>query len=461
MTAARPGGSGEGVRGGSWSGRPALVTAAVGAATAAGDVWEFPVVAAGHGGSAFLLVYLGVVASLGLSLIVAELTIGRSAQRNPVGALRRLGGPLWSRLGLIQILAAFLIASSLIALAGEVAAGGAALLGAVAGGGGGAEARVVERTLGAPLGPIAGAAGFAATAVWIVTRGVRRGLERASRILVPLLFAILALLTARTLTLDGAGAALAGLASPDFAALGLDGVTRAIDEAVRSLAIGVGALVTFGAYDRGQTSLFAAGAAIVGLGAVAVVAGGAVVLVPMTLYDLQPAATGPTLIFSALAGVFAEMPLGFAFGVVLVALLLATMLTSAVALLEPIVAYFQEEQGFRRHAIAISAGIYGFLLGVPSLLPLGAVGNHTVIGRPLAQIIDAIALDVLAPAAALLTAVFAGWVMGHRAIAEAMGGGAGARRAAPWYAWLWLLVLRVPAPLAFAWLLIANSLDLL
>lgn len=458
MTAARPGGTDEGAARKSWSGRPGLVLAAVGAATGAGGVWEFPVVAAGHGGSAFILVYLGVVASLGLSLVAAELTIGRAAQRNPVGALRRLGGPLWARLGLIQILAAFLIASSLFALAGHVAAAGATLLGPLAGG---VATRGLEPTLGAPLGPIAGAAAFAAAAVWIVMRGVRRGLERANRILVPLLFAILALLTARTVTLDGAGAALAGLARPDFAALGWDGVTRAIDVAVRSLAIGVGALVSFGAYDRGRTSLFATGAAIVGLGAVAVVAGGAVVLVPVTLFHLQPAATGPTMIFAALAGVFAEMPLGLTFGVLLLALLLVAMLTGAVALLEPIVAYFEEEQGFRRHAVAISAGIYAFLLGVPSLLPLGAAGSQTVIGRPLAQIIDAVGFDLLAPTAALLTAVFAGWVMGRRAIAEAAAEGAGARHGAPWYAWLWLLVLRVPAPLAIAWLLISNSLDLL
>lgn len=449
MAAAQRGTTGAGARE-AWTARLGLVLAAAGAAIGPGDLWRFPVVAAAHGGGAFILVYLAVVASLGLCLVLAELAIGRAAQRNPVGALRLLGGRLWGWLGLVQILAAFLIASSLSVVAGWTAAAGGALAAALFGGADGDGAALFARILAEPLRPVAAAGVFTAAAVGIVTLGVRRGLERCNRLLVPLLIALLVVLTAGTCTLPGAGAALAGVVRFDFAALDAASITAAIDEAVGTLAIGVGALVVFGAYDRGKANLLGTGAAIAGLDVLAVMLCGAMVLAPVALFALQ-AEAGPELALRTLAGVFERLPLGLAFGVALMALLLVAMLTTAVALIEPVVAYFTEEHGFRRHQIAIAAGIYAFLLGVPSSLALGGAGNHTMFGRPLAQIIDAIGFDVLAPLAALGTAVFAGWVMGRRAIDELIGAAGGA----PWYAHAWLFLLRVPVPLAIGWLLLA------
>ncbi len=435
---------------GCWTSRVGLVAAAAGAAIGPGGIWRFPVVAAGHGGSALIVVYLAVVASLGLSLVVAELAIGRATQRNPAGAMCVLGGRIWSWLGLIQILAAFFFASSLSVVAGWATAGGIVLGRALIEGGSPDGATLLGRILTEPLLPIAGAAVFTAAAVGIVMLGVRRGIERASMILVPVLLTLLAILVARALTFDHATTTLAALFRLDFTEISAGSVLSAVEEAVGSLAIGVGVLVVFGSYDRSKTNLFGTGAGVAAIDALAAVGGAMVIVVLTALFGLTPAA-GADAAYKALVGVFPLLPQGLAFGMVFMALLVVATLTSVIALIEPIVAYFTEEHGFRRHQVAIAAGTYAFLLGVPSSLGMGAGGDRAILGHPLLHVFDAIRFDVLPPLAALCTAVFVGWVMGRHAIDAVVS----PRAEIPWYAWLWLYFLRVPVPLAIAWVLIA------
>lgn len=431
-----------------WTSRIGFILAAAGSAVGLGNVWRFPYVAGENGGGAFLIVYLAIVFTLGISIMTAELVIGRAAQRNPVGACRALGGRAWAGLGYLGILAGFLILSFYTVIAGwtlsyawKMATGVLATADS---------ADTFTGFVADPAQTIPPAAAFMGLTIAVVLGGVKGGIERANLVLMPLLFAILVALAARAVTLPGAAAGLSFYLSPNFSNFGIKTLTEALGQAFFSLSIGLGAMITYGSYlDRSQNIPRAAGW-VVGLDTLAAILAGFAILPAVFAAGLSPQA-GPGLAFVILPTVFATMPLGTVFGSLFFVLLAIAALTSSISLLEPLVAYFIDEHGSHRAGITIAVGLAAFLLSVPSSLSLGPWAGYTLFGKAVLDLLDALTAGIMLPAGGLLIAVFVGWVLGRRAIAEL--------RPQPderlELAWVWIWILRLPAPFAIAWILIS------
>ena len=435
-----------------WASRLGFIMAAAGSAVGLGNVWRFPYVAGENGGGVFLIVYLALVFTLGLSIMIAEFTIGRAAQRNPVGACRVLGGKRWSPLGYLGLLAGFLILSFYVVVAGwtltyalKFATGG---LGASAGD----PARTFAAFVADPAQTIPAAAVFMILTIAIVLGGVKGGIERSNLVLMPLLFVILVGLALRAVTLPGAGTGIDFYLAPDFSKLGVGTLTTALGQAFFSLSIGLGAMITYGSYlDRGQNIPRAAGW-VVGLDTLAAILAGFAVLPAVFAAGLSPEA-GPGLAFVVLPTVFASMPFGAVFATLFFVLLAIAALTSSISLLEPLVAYFIDEHGLHRARTTVGIGAAAFVLSVPAALSLGPWSGYTLLGKPLLDLLDALTAGIMLPAGGLLIAVFVGWVIGPRAIAE-LGLDTPARAG---LAKVWLWILRIPAPVAIAWILISGA----
>lgn len=437
-----------------WASRAGFIMAAAGSAVGLGNVWKFPYMAGQNGGGAFVMVYLPIVFTIGISILLAELIIGRAAQKDPVGAFRVLRGGAWPVVGFMGILAAFLILSFYGVVAGWTVAFAVKMALGVFSAPDADPAVIFGTFIGAPLPPLLYAAAFMAVAVAVVLGGIGHGIERANLVLMPMLFVILVALVARSVTLPGALDGLMFFVRPDFSKVTGATVTAALGQAFFSLSVGLGALITYGSYLDRKQNIGRSAASVVGLDTLAALLAGLVIFPAVFAVGIDPGA-GPGLAFVTLPSVFSQMPGGQLFGSLFFVLLTIAALTSAVSLLEPLVAFFMDEYGFRRSRIAVTAGAAAFVVGIPSSLSMGIWSDYTLFGKGFLDLIAFVTSSVMLPLGGLLIALFVGWVMGPRAIAE-LRGEAGR---APFLAVAWLFILRFVAPVAIAWILINELLS--
>jgi neurotransmitter:Na+ symporter, NSS family len=438
---------------GNWGSRFGFIMAAAGSAIGLGNIWRFPYMTGSNGGGAFLLIYLGIGIGFGLSLAMAEMALGRAAQRNPVGAFRMLGGGAWPLVGYLGVFTGFVILSFYIVVAGWTFA----YMGFMARGlltvtDADSLTGFFNDFVSSPIEPIAYAGLFMLLTALIVVGGIDRGIERWNKILMPALFLILIILLIRAVTLPGAGKGLDFFLVPDFGKVTAATFRDAIAQAFFSLSIGMGAMLTYGSYLRKEENLPSAALTVVLLDSGAAILAGLMILPAVFAAGLSPSA-GPGLTFITLPAVFGAMPGGVYFGILFFALLSIAALTSAISILEPLVAYCVDEHRLSRKKVVIAASLVCFALGVPASLSFGVWSGIHVIGeRGIFDSLDFLANSVLLPVGGLLTALFVGWVWGPKALAALSDQG---RLHQPW-APVWLFVLRFLAPLGIAWILIAN-----
>lgn len=429
-----------------WSGRFGFIMATAGSAVGLGNIWKFPYEAGQHGGGAFLLLYLLFIALFGLSLVIAELLIGRTAQRNPVGAFATLGGRGWPLVGGIGVLAGFVILSFYIIVAGWTLA----YLGFMTGGPLGADTDALGQRFGAfvsdPVAPILYAALFMVLCVGVVIGGVNAGIEKASRLLMPALFVLLVVLVVRSVTLPGAGEGLRYYLTPDWSKVTMQTISSAVGQAFFSLSLGMGCLITYGSYLNRHDEVTGSASIIVGLDTLVALLAGLMILPAVFAFGFDPAA-GPGLTFITLPAVFAQMPGGMYFGVLFFGLLAVAALTSAISLLEVVVCYFTDEHGMSRRSATIMVATISFLLGIPASLSLGIWSGVTVPGTGLSifDFLDFSASQLMLPLGGLLTALFVGWRWARPARTLLIDGGLPAGIAT-----LWILILRYIAPVGIA-----------
>ena len=412
-----------------WRGKTGFLLAAVGSAVGLGNMWRFSYLAAENGGAAFVLLYLAFTLLIGLPVLLAELVIGRGAQRGPVGALRHLGGSGWSWLGLLFVGCGFTILAYYSVIAGwttRLAVGGI-----LSGFSGDAAARFEAVSSGA--GAILWHGIFMAISVAVVAGGVRAGIERAARVLMPALFAILVGLALYAASLPGAGDGYARYLRPDPAELmSMDVVVSAAGQAFFSLSLGMGAMLAFASYLERDRPIAGESALIAGSDfGVAFVAGLVVFPILFALGLQDGVGESPVgALFITLPSAFAELGVaGHVVGALFFAALVVGALTSAVSILEVVVATAIEQLGWTRLRATLSVGIGAALIGI---LPARDLGILTVM--------DEVAGNVLLIAGSLALAVFLGWrcrVAGEELHPEIL--------AAPWYgAWRALLRYAVP-----------------
>lgn len=433
-----------------WGSRFGFIMAAAGSAVGLGNIWRFPYSTGENGGGAFLLIYLAMVLGFGISVAIAEMLVGRSAQRNPVGAFRLLGGRPWPLVGYLGVLTGFIILSFYIVVAGWTLA---YIVHMASGALKTADAEVLTAVFGGfvadPVKPIAYAAVFTVLVGLVVNGGINAGIERANKVLMPALFILLLVLVLRSVTLPGAAAGLAFYLKPDWSAVNSGTFYAAISQAFFSLSIGMGTLLTYGSYLSQKENLPSAALTVGLLDSMAAFLSGLMVLPAVFAAGLSPSA-GPGLTFITLPAVFAEMPLGTLFGVLFFSLLAIAALTSAVSILEPLVAYFVDEHGFNRHRVVIGAALVCFALGIPASLSFGLMSGVQIFGRNWFDLMDFLSNSLALPLGGLFTAIFVGWFWAKPAL-QAMSNDGALRQ--PW-ARAWLFVLRFVAPIAILWILV-------
>ncbi|HEB83518.1 MAG TPA: sodium-dependent transporter [Bacteroidetes bacterium] len=437
-----------------WGSRIGFILAAAGSAIGLGNIWRFPYVLGENGGFAFLLVYLICVALIGIPIMGAEFSIGRASRRNPVGAFRKLlPGSLWSLVGVLGLITGLLILSYYSVIAGWTVAYMVktlfGLIGSFTDASAAAESynRFVSNSGQVVLYHFI----FMVLCVIVVRRGVKEGIERWSKILMPTLFVLLLLLIFRAVTLPGSGKGLAFLFAPDFGKLNGNVILTALGQAFYSLSLGMGVMITYGSYLDRKTNLFASAGTVASLDALIAVLAGIAVFPALFAMGFSPQ-VGEGLTFQVLPLVFSKLPLGSLLAFLFFLLLSIAALTSAISLLEVFVSFATDElRWLRSRATVISAAI-AFLLGVPTALSFGAWKDVTILGKNFFQLVDFLSANILLPTGGILIAVFAGWIWKRSLVADEIRDGNPSMRF--FTSWIWAV--RILAPVAVGLILVTN-----
>jgi NSS family neurotransmitter:Na+ symporter len=411
-----------------WSSRSAFLLAAIGGAVGLGNLWRFPYVAGDNGGGGFVLIYLGFVFLLGLPLMAGEMLLGRRGHRSAVNSIADLvksenASAFWKSIGWLSLLVPFVgLSYYAVVAAWAIDYFLLAAANAFQGFDGAAAQNTFAEQIERPVYQSLLHGLFMALTVWVIARGVNKGIERASRILMPALFAVLCILVIYGMVSADFGAAVEFLFKPDFSAITGRSVLIALGQALFSLAIGAGVLITYSAY-MPQSYSIRTSAAVICIGdTLAALLAGLAIFPIVFANDLDPA-EGPGLIFVTLPIAFGNMPGGHIVGALFFLLLLFAAYTTALGMLEPIVAWLEEKAPGKRRQMAIVSGFAIWLLGLGSVLsfstaaeihPLGFIG----IEKNFFGLADFTIANLLLPVNALLIAVFAGWVLHGNAINE-------------------------------------------
>ncbi|PRP68990.1 sodium-dependent transporter [Chromobacterium amazonense] len=393
-----------------WGSRLGFILASAGATVGLGSIWKFPYVTAMNGGGVFLLVYLAFTFTLGLALLQAELAIGRAAGCGAVGAFARLGSRRWKLLGYSGVLCCFLVFAFysvvggwtlgylLRAVDGRVMSDDMSALGQLFG-----------QYVGNPVEALLTHALFAGLTLLVVVGGVQKGIERAGKVLMPLLFLLMLGLIARALTLPGALAGAEALFRPDFSRLTPAMLVEALGLACFSLSVGAGCMLAYGSYLGQDTRLGNSALWVTGLTALTSVLAGLMIFPAIYAFGLDPQA-GPGLTYMVMPVVFNHLPYGQLFAIVFFILLLMAALTSAVSLLEVVVILPIDEFGVSRRKATLAVTALVFLAGVPAALSFGPLADCKLFGRNIFELMDYAACNILLPLGCIGTALFAGRV---------------------------------------------------
>jgi NSS family neurotransmitter:Na+ symporter len=417
-----------------WKSRTGFVMAAVGSAVGLGNMWRFSYLTAENGGAAFVILYLVITLLVGMPVLLAELVLGRGAQRSPIQALINYGGRAWMPLGVVFVVAGFLILSYYSVIAGWTVRYGVDAI--LSGFDANAGARFEEVSRG--WDAFAYHLLFMAGTIFIVAGGVRGGIERTASVMMPALFTIVVGLAVYAATLDGAGLGYAYYLQADFSKLySLDVIKDAAGQAFFSLSLGMGAMLTFASYlgrdaNLPRESMIIASADI----GIAFIAGLVVfpLIFALSLSDAVGESTVGAL-FITLPKAFAEMgAAGRLVGGLFFAALIVGAMTSAISLLEVVVSSAIDSLGWSRRQAAVVFGTAIAAVGIPS------AWNTDFLG-----VVDQIANNIFLLGGGLALSIFVGWVMVNAAEV--------AREGSPttrWFgSWKNLLRFAVPAFLLF------------
>lgn len=399
-------------------GKLSAVLVAAGSSVGLGNIWRFPYVAGDNGGGAFLLIYILCVLLLGLPVMVAEFTVGRASKRNAVGAYRTLN-PSWSLLGYNSVIAAFLILGFYFVVSGWTAE---YMIHSVTG----SLAKfstpeeygsVFQNFISNPWRPVLYTALFVLLTHFVIALGVQKGIERSSKLLMPLLFVILIALAIHAMTMPGSGEGLKFFFKPDFSKVTASTFLVALGQAFFSLSIGLGTMVTYASYFKPDTNLRHTALNVTILDTMVAVLAGVVIFPAVFSAGIEPS-SGPSLVFITLPGIFNTMPLSMVWSAVFFLLLVIAALTSTISLHEVITAYLHEEWHMSRRAAAWTTTAATMALGAVASLSLGVLGGWKICGLNIFDSLDYITANILLPVGGFFTSIFVGWRLDKRILKE-------------------------------------------
>jgi NSS family neurotransmitter:Na+ symporter len=437
---------------GNWSSRMAFILAVTGSAVGLGNIWKFPYIAGQNGGGAFVLVYLACVILIGMPVMMSEILIGRRGRRNPVATMELLGkeegsSGRWKWVGGMGVLAGILILSYYSVIAGWTLA---YIVKSVTGTFAGATPDAVGAEFASYTGDwrLVGLTHtiFMGLAVFVVARGVERGLEQAVRFMVPALLVLMLILLLYSINSGYFGQGAAFMFTPDFDKLTWNSVLAALGQAFFTLSIGMGAVMAYGAYLPEETSITGASAAVVTADtAIAMLAG--LAIFPLVFANGLTPADGPGLVFNTLPLAFGQMQGGVFFSTIFFLLLSFAAWTSAIGLMEPAVAWIVERFHKTRAQATVGIGLLIWIIGFGSVLSFNALSDFKFLAGTIFDNVDYLTSNIMLPLGGLLIAFFAGWVMCRNSTADELGGAGTIFK-------LWRLTARFVAPVGILFVLL-------
>jgi len=397
-----------------WGSKIGFVLAAAGSAIGLGNIWKFPYVTGENGGAAFVLIYLICVLILGMPIMIAELVIGRHTEKDPVGAFKSMvGGTGWELVGYLGVLTGFLILSFYGVVGGWTLG---YIVKSVSGSIGGiADLESAEVIFNSfvqnPFALVGYQLAFMGACMFIVFRGINNGIERWSKVLMPLLFIILVILIVRGISMEGGMEGVSFFLKPDFTKITANSVLAALGQSFFSLSLGMGAMITYGSYLSKNDKILQSGIYIVFLDTFIAILAGLAIFPSVFAMNMSPG-EGPGLIYHVIPAAFAGMPYGQFFAVLFFILLFIAALTSGISLLEVVVAYVTDEKKWsRKKAVYIIGGII-FLLGIPSALSFSVMGDVKIFGNIFFDFVDKLTSNYMLPIGGFFIAIFLGWKYG-------------------------------------------------
>jgi NSS family neurotransmitter:Na+ symporter len=396
-----------------------IIAAAAGSAVGLGNIWKFPYVAGQNGGGAFLLIYLFFVLLIGVPVMMSEFGIGRFGQRNAYGSFSIIAPKTrWNLIGFMGVVAAFFILAFYSAVAGWTLE---YIVHSVthrfAGQSPTDLAATFSNFISNPLKPVLWQLVFMVLTALIVLAGIKKGIEKYTKLLMPLLFILVVILCIRSVTLDGGMKGLSFLFKPDFSKITAKTILFALGQAFFSLSLGMGALITYSSYFGKKENLAATALDVALADTVIAILAGVMIFPAVFAFGIEPA-SGPSLVFITLPGIFQQMPGGDFFGALFFILLAVAALTSTISLLEVVVAYFSEELNISRKKATFIATVAISILGVFASLSFGPLKDYTLFGKSFFDILDYTASNVLLPLGGLLIVLFVGWFAGKKIIRQ-------------------------------------------
>ncbi len=357
---------------GQWGSKFGFIMAAAGSAVGLGNIWRFPYLTGENGGAAFVLVYILCVVLVAVPMLINEIAIGRLTGKNPVGAVQKLGGnKLWTALvGVLPLIVTFVVLSYYSTIAGWTVGYIFTSLFSI-------KTSFAEFIANpAYVIPLGGA--VILMTAYIVLAGVSGGIEKATKILMPMLFVLLILVIFRSVTLPGAGKGIEYYLVPDFSKINGHVVLAALTQAFFSLGVGWGMMITYGSYLNKNQNIVTSSLWVSAMDTSVALLAGFMVFPAVFAFNQSPA-EGPTLVFNVLANIFQQMPLGNIAGALFFLLLFFAAITSTISMLEAPSAYFMDQKNWNRKKAAWTVAIAAFLLGIPSALSTGAIEGLSLV----------------------------------------------------------------------------------
>ena len=400
-----------------------MILATAGSAVGLGNVWRFPYMAGENGGAAFIFLYIGCVLLLGIPCMVSEFIIGRHAQANTARAYSRLSdGRAWTLVGYMGVLTGFLITGYYAVVSGWCLQYiFASFMGQL--GGNPEYVKDYFATFSQdPVRPIVWTVLFLFVTHFVIVRGVRSGIERASKMMMPTLFILLLVIVVASCMLPGAGRGVKFLFHPDFTKMNADVFLGALGQSFYSLSIAMGCLCTYASYFSRQTNLARSAIQISLIDCMVAILAGLMIFPAAFSVGVSPD-SGPSLIFITLPNVFrqafASMPLvGYVVSILFYALLSLAALTSLISLHEVSTAFLHEERRLSRRTAALIVTVTCSIIGAFCSLSLGRFDGLQLFGRPLFDVFDFVTGQIFLPIGGFLTCIFIGWFVPHKVVRD-------------------------------------------
>ena len=395
-----------------WGSKIGFILASAGSAIGLGAVWKFPYMTAANGGGSFLLVFLIFTLLIGLPLLLAEFVLGRGAAVSAVKTFGKLGkNKKYNIFGIIGAFALFVLLSFYSVIGGWILVYlGISIADALGIYSASDYVALFSTIISNPWIALGAQAMFILLNVLIVSRGIQKGIERASKIMMPMLFIIFLIIITRSLTLPNSMAGVTYFLKPDFSKITTSGLLFALGQSFFALSIGVTAMLTYASYLNKQVNMVQSGVSVVIMNIAVSIMAGLAIFPAMSSFGMESEG-GPSLLFIVLPQLFNNMTFGKIFYILFLILFLFATITSSVVMLEINVGNLTDQKNTNRTKWSVIVGILTFVFGIPSALSYGTLANTLFFGKTFFDSMDFLVSNILMPLGCLFLSIFTGYIL--------------------------------------------------